>query len=233
MHLEKTKVQNHKTTKFLRVQIIDRLRELGAEIHYVNLAATGVRSPMLWRFLVADDQSVDVFISRDSDSRLTERDSWAVRDWLEHPDGRQPAPFHCIRDHPSHGLFAANGGMWGARRREFISVLGGRSFASLLASYGSNYGDDMRFLDAEVWSALVGSPTPALEGGVVAQSSMVLCHDSVTCDRWPGAVPFPVPRSGLEHVGQVFDGWSRSRKGDLDLLSDAIRNPKCEPERTV
>ena len=56
---------------------------------------------MMWRFLVTDDLSVDYFIVRDVDSRLSLRESLAVMDWTRlHSD----KAFHCIRDHPSHGL---------------------------------------------------------------------------------------------------------------------------------
>jgi hypothetical protein len=37
---------------------------------------------MFWRFLVADDPSVDRFIVRDADSRLNPRDALAVAEWV-------------------------------------------------------------------------------------------------------------------------------------------------------
>ena len=42
----------------------------------------GAIAGMFWRFLVADDPSVDRFIVRDSDSRLNARDAFAVVDWI-------------------------------------------------------------------------------------------------------------------------------------------------------
>ena len=47
---------------------------------------------------------------------------------------------------------------------------------------------DMYFLDNSIWPR-------------VRESSY--CHDSVTCDRWPSAHPYPTARYQYEHVGQV------------------------------
>ena len=48
--------------------ILNKLRELGADLNYMDPTDTRV-PPMMWRFLVADDLSVDRFIVRDTDSR--------------------------------------------------------------------------------------------------------------------------------------------------------------------
>ena len=64
---------------------------------------------MFWRFLPASDPSVDIMISRDTDSRLNSRESVAVTQWLEMGNR-----FHIMRDHPHHGTQIL-GGMWGVR----------------------------------------------------------------------------------------------------------------------
>jgi len=107
-----------------------RLLELGAELVYID----NKLAPMLWRFTVADDPSVDLFIVRDADSRLTPRDAAVVADWLrQRPE--TSAIFHCIRDHPSHSLYAVSGGLWGARRAPLSCLFNNRpvnaSFISL------------------------------------------------------------------------------------------------------
>tara|TARA_Y100001951_G_scaffold102391_1_gene108984 strand:+ start:355 stop:1011 length:657 start_codon:yes stop_codon:yes gene_type:complete len=64
---------------------------------------------MFWRFLPASDSDVSVMISRDTDSRLSQREKEAVDQWLDSDRG-----FHIMRDHPAHGTEIL-GGMWGAK----------------------------------------------------------------------------------------------------------------------
>ncbi|XP_046400121.1 uncharacterized protein LOC124166578 isoform X2 [Ischnura elegans] len=74
----------------------------------------------MWRFLPMADPLVDVFISRDLDSRPSEREVAAVNDWLN-----SNLTFHIMRDHPFHTpkILA---GMWGAvvypKREELFNL---------------------------------------------------------------------------------------------------------------
>ena len=72
---------------------------------------------------VLDDPGVEMFIVRDSDSRLTPRDAATVTDWLKQGPNYT---FHCIRDHPSHSHFPISGGLWGGRRAALAGLFGGR-----------------------------------------------------------------------------------------------------------
>lgn len=65
---------------------------------------------MYWRFLPASDPTVDVMISRDTDSRLSKREKAAIDEWLDSDRG-----FHVMRDHPAHCI-GILGGLWGAKR---------------------------------------------------------------------------------------------------------------------
>ena len=103
--------------------VLARLRQLGAEFHDVSLSPK-LLAPMLWRFTVVDDPSVDVFIVRDCDSRLTPRDVIVVNDWLK--QNPQQSVLHCIRDHPSHSGYTINGGLWGGRRAPLSAIFNGR-----------------------------------------------------------------------------------------------------------
>lgn len=60
-----------------------------------------------WRFLAADGD--DVVISRDTDSRLGQREKVAVDAWLA-----SDKDFHIMRDHPYHATEIL-AGMWGVR----------------------------------------------------------------------------------------------------------------------
>lgn len=55
--------------------VVNRLKELGAEIEDVP-AGMGYSAGMFWRFMVADDPTVDRYIVRDVDSRLNARDRY-------------------------------------------------------------------------------------------------------------------------------------------------------------
>ena len=64
---------------------------------------------MWWRMFPMDDDDVDVVISRDADSLLCERDSYALNEWL-----KSDKNFHVIRDH-CHHRSPIMGGTWGCR----------------------------------------------------------------------------------------------------------------------
>ncbi len=53
---------------------------------------------MIWRFLPLGDSSVDIFLSRDLDSVVTEREAAAVQDWLALPENKA---IQLIRDKSS------------------------------------------------------------------------------------------------------------------------------------
>ncbi len=65
--------------------------------------------PMLWRFFPTLDPQVDVYLSRDLDSRFSLRERAAVSDWLLNSD----EPIHSMRDHRSHNV-PLLGAAWGA-----------------------------------------------------------------------------------------------------------------------
>lgn len=193
--------------------VIRRLEELGAEFRFVNLSISSTVAPMLWRFRVATDPQVSMFIVRDADGRLTPRDAAVVSDWLRHPE----AYFHCIRDHPSHSLYAVSGGLWGGRPAQLVTAADGKVrqvFDEAMGKYGAGYMEDMNFLCQVVWPQVKDS---------------AYCHDSFSCDRYPASHPFLVQRIGSEHLGEVYDEFSVGRQGDIDILVRAAVNRKCVP----
>ena len=71
--------------------------------------------PMMWRFEAIDDPSVEIMMSRDTDTRFLQREKKAVDEWL-HSD----FAFHIMRDHPYHDT-PILGGMFGTRKIPEIS----------------------------------------------------------------------------------------------------------------
>ena len=78
--------------------------QLGGEI--VNMDDSKIPG-MYWRFLIIEDPKVDVFIVRDTDSRISYHDENAVNQWL-----KSNKILHICRDHPHH-YYKMLGGMWG------------------------------------------------------------------------------------------------------------------------
>jgi hypothetical protein len=54
--------------------------------------------PMTWRYLPLTNPAVDILLSRDTDSVVSERERSCVEEWLK--SGKR---MHIIRDHPHHG----------------------------------------------------------------------------------------------------------------------------------
>ena len=139
----------------------------------------------VWRFLPVLDPGVEAVLSRDLDSRLTDREVAAVTQWLDDP---LQLPFHVMRDHPQHGTEIL-GGMWGARmdtghREQFREVMG----ELLEGARGLSWrkGLDQSLLTKYVWPR-------------VRELSCV--HDSYLCDKMRGGHwrPFPTQREEGEY----------------------------------
>jgi len=96
---------------------------------------------MFWRFEALKDKTIDRFIVRDADSRLSQREKNCVIDWEK--TGKE---FHIIRDHPYHSTLIM-GGMWGATR----SLIEKINYDDLVnqfnkLQYTNTYASDQEFL---------------------------------------------------------------------------------------
>ena len=136
--------------------------------------------PAVWRFLPTLDPSVTVMMSRDLDSRITERERAAVAEWLE-----SDKSLHAMRDHPWHTVPLMAGG-WGAKldtqaRRDNWNT----SWTSMLAdsklySGAGEKGPDQDLLRRHVWGRWGRADC--------------LQHDSYTCSMFPGSTGWPTQR---------------------------------------
>ena len=79
---------------------------------------------MFWRFFAHDLTDADYIIFRDTDSRLSLREKFAVDEWIT--SGKSA---HCIRDHPLHRIPmrcaqpSFLGGMWGIKKSSYPSLI--------------------------------------------------------------------------------------------------------------
>lgn len=69
----------------------------------------GEWNSMFWRFYPISDEDTEIMISRDCDSRLSNREKLCVDEFLN-----SDKMFHTMIDHPWHG--GIMGGMWGAKK---------------------------------------------------------------------------------------------------------------------
>ncbi len=95
-----------------------------------------------WRFYSMFQSDDDIVISRDSDSRLSERERRCVDEWLE-----SNKKFSIIRDHYSHYDWPILAGMWGMRGKLDDRIL------STMESYAQHhfYTSDQIFLKDIIW----------------------------------------------------------------------------------
>lgn len=170
--------------------IIRQLKELESEVIMMN--EPGDWSGMFWRFSAIADPEVEIMLSRDTDSRLTLREKYAVDDWLN--SGKL---FHIMRDHPWHSTEIL-GGMWGARKPILQDI------NHLIAAY--NKGDfwqvDQNFLKE-----------------IIAPRIAYSFH---VHDEFFVKAPFPTKRVGLEFVGQVFDENEQTVQQHLEALKRGL-----------
>jgi hypothetical protein len=132
-------------------------------------------SNLFWRFQTCFDPQFDVCIFRDTDSRLSMREKYAVDYWL-----KQNKTIHIMRDHPHHG-YPILGGMWGYRKNNKYNI------EELLKNYVSKdkYGTDYEFLGNTLYP--------------------LIKDDKVVHDEFFDKKPFPTMRQGTEFVGDVYD----------------------------
>ena len=144
-------------------------------------------SGMFWRFWAAVDSEVGIFLSRDCDSRFSEREILAINEWL-----RSDKDFHIMRDHPYHTV-PILGGMWGCRKGIMKSI----GLEQMIEDWSqakkneqAAYGIDQDFLAAKIYPLVVANSMEHSEFGI----------------GFGGQIrPFPKARKDYEFVGDVFD----------------------------
>ena len=148
------------------------LHEYGAQ---VQLIAHDDREylKLFWRFLAHDDKTIDLFMCRDCDSVISEREAVAVREWLN-----SDYSFHIMRDHPEHAeLIMA--GMWGGTTN-YLSPL-----MDLAVEYYERHSSKWRWIDQDFLRDIVW---PAIKDDC-------LTHDTyfqfgVNASKFPDDAPF-------------------------------------------
>jgi hypothetical protein len=119
--------------------VLNRLDDLGCEV--VARQERHGHNGMFWRFYPIQDPEVDIWLSRDSDSRLGLRERCVVDEWL-----KSDKTCHIIRDHPQHTA-CIMGGMFGINNVRFRERYGQIS----IPTGGPRYQADQKFLQNKLW----------------------------------------------------------------------------------
>lgn len=165
--------------KNCKKELIDTIK--GENVEVILVDSKDSFHGMFWRFWAAEDPEVDIFLSRDCDSRFSDREVSAINEWLE-----SDKDFHIMRDHPYHTV-PILGGMWGCRRGIMRKI----GLIKMIESWNqfSRKGIDQDFLGRCVY--------PLIYKNAMEHSEFNL--------KFGGEIrPFPYIRKDYEFVGDVF-----------------------------
>ena len=170
------------------------------DVNFVNVSKMDPNISSLagtkWRFLIVDDESVEYFLIRDIDSRLTRRDAVVTRHWMMHRvenETEESDVVVIIRDNlhhnKKHSILAGMWGGYGPGLRRLLRPVGGMGTlltVDPIARAEQDRNADQDFLQTQIWPRV---------------RSHAAIYDSHMCG---GDVrPFPAQRTGAVHVGQV------------------------------
>ena len=142
------------------VEMIEKIRNTSAEV--IEMPTAKEHLAMFWRFEPLKDTTIERFIVRDADARLSVREAAAVKEWIE--SGKE---FHIMRDNLRHHQYIM-GGMWGATQ-EFIQkekelydnelneFISGLNPNTCLGVRGMYFGQDQRWLRIYIWKKIKDS----------------------------------------------------------------------------
>jgi hypothetical protein len=162
--------------KSVPIEIIEKLKSL-PQTEIIIMEVEGDWTGMFWRFYACEDS--DVMLSRDTDSRLSNREKLAVDEWLN-----SDKDFHIMRDHPYHNTEIL-GGMWGVRNGLLKNI------KELITDYtkGNFWQVDQNFLREKIYPMVVNNS---------------FTHDSYL-NYNSNSKKFPSERINKEFIGDVFD----------------------------
>lgn len=175
---------------------LNKYKEFDIEIR--NVDHCGLH-PTAYRFLACDlEPDAERIIFRDTDSRLSQREADAVKEWEDSGMG-----LHAMRDHPHHNndgypIFA---GMFGlvVSQLEGLNILesllsyqGGPQSYDLTKNRNRHWGIDQHFLRDKIYQKFFNNKS-------------VLIH--TICDkRFDFEVDFPSPRNKDKNfIGEIFE----------------------------
>lgn len=186
------------------IDVVERLRKLGAQVIFVTDAQKSRFIGTMWRFLAYDTPNLHRVIFRDADSLISKREEKAVAAWIA-----SGTHFHCLRDGPSQTeLLLA--GLWGCVAGALPNMEG------LLE----------KFMQKEVKSAHFADQFFLREVVWPYAKHSLLTHDSFFGSF--GAVPFPDgPKTSGFRVGST-EGLGRMKVFNTESDGTLVRWSLCD-----
>jgi hypothetical protein len=161
-------------------ELIDTIK--GENVEVILVKSKDSFHGMFWRFWAVEEPDVDIYLSRDCDSRFSDREFNAIQEWLE-----SDKDFHIMRDHPYHTV-PILGGMWGCRN----GILRNVNFSQTIEKWNQFHrkGIDQDFLGQVIYPFV---------------KDKSLEHSEFNLKFGQEIRPFPTKRIDYEFVGEIFD----------------------------
>ena len=177
--------------------IVDQLSKMSNVKIIFKHGDINILKPRTWRFEAIDDSEVEIMLSRDTDTRIWEREVCAVSDWL-----KSGKTFHIMRDHPHHG-YTILAGMFGTKQINNIN------WTSNLQKYIIK---DGHFYDQDFLKELI---YPLIKDDCIIHASFHKYEND--------AKPFPTPFNQIYNfVGEyVYADESRS-ESHINALKNSL-----------
>lgn len=169
-----------------------KLTELG--VTTIDMSSSEIHGAF-WRFLAADLHDSEFVIFRDTDSRISNREKYAVLEWIE--SGKT---LHIMRDHPYHYCpfgsvpLSILAGMWGIKGNK-VNMLD--EIKNFNLSTDKTYGNDQTFLN-------------------LIHNKFI--DDKCTHDEFFEKIPFPIKRIPGDFVGGRIDENDKPIGDDYKLV---------------
>jgi hypothetical protein len=170
----------------------------GENVETVMVDAKNSIDGMFWRFCASEDPETGIFLSRDCDSRFSNREIYAINEWLA-----SDKDFHIMRDHPYH-VTPILGGMWGCRN----GILRGIGLSKMMEDWQRSHhshsmGIDQDFLANVIYRMVLDRSMEHSEFGI----------------RFLGnTIEFPTERTDYLFVGDTFDENDNRHPGYWEVI---------------
>lgn len=173
-------------------EIMDQL--IKNDVLCIDMTGSKIHGPF-WRFLACDIEDAEYVCLRDCDSRISQREFLAVKEWIE--SGKT---LHVMRDHPAHRIPYGNdrlgilAGMWGLKTKKIY-------LTNMVTDFCQNekfvYGTDQKFLKS-IYKQFI--------------------NDRHTHDDFFEKIPFPIKRENGRFVGERIDINENPLTDDYKIL---------------